>query len=306
MKPLRTLAVVGRPDTPALRAPLARLIAAIVGAGAQVRVDDTLMTETGLIAEQPSLAIPAAQLFDGADAIIAIGGDGTMISVARRAAQANIPFVGVNQGRLGFLTDISSKLIEKTIPSMIAGEYREEQRCLLAASLKRDAQRTSARDLEEQMLAMNDVVLSRGSAGNMIEMQVVIDGKPAYTLRADGLIISTPTGSTAYALSANGPIVHPAVSAMLMVPVAPHALTNRAVVLPDACEIVVQMIRGHDAGLHCDGQSHFAMSEGDELRVALSPLKARLLHPADYDYYAMLRQKLAWGETADKFHGETN
>ncbi len=302
--PLTSFALVGRPDTPELAAPLMRLLAVLDRAGATVQVDEALVATTGITLPKSASSVPSAQILEGVQAVIAAGGDGTLISVARRAALMNIPVLGINQGRLGFLTDVSAREIETVIPEILRGLYTEERRALLHAELNRDATLSTARDLSERALAINDVVLSRGATGSMIEMEVAIDLRPAYTLRADGLIVSTPTGSTAYALSAQGPIVHPSVPAMLMVPVAPHALTNRPVVLPDTSTIVVRMLRGRDAGLHCDGQAHFAMSEGDELTVVRSEYSARLIHPLTYDYFSMLRRKLAWGETADKFHSE--
>jgi NAD+ kinase len=304
MTPLTRLAIIGRPDTPELAAPLTRLLTVLAAAGCTARVDEPLLRATAVSLPNNARSVPTAQLFDDVEAVIAMGGDGTMIAAARNVAPRDIPLIGINQGRLGFLTDISARDLETALPAVLAGARAEESRAMLQILLNRDASLTRARDVQENALALNDVVLSRGSAGSMIEMEVIIDAKPAYTLRADGLIVSTPTGSTAYALSADGPIVHPAIAAMLMVPVAPHALTNRPVVLPDTCEIRVRVLRGRDAGLHCDGQSHFLMSEGDEVQIRLSTLTVRLLHPLSYDYFAMLRRKLAWGETADKFHTE--
>jgi NAD+ kinase len=305
MIPLKRIAIVGRPNTPELRAPLVRVLSACDAIGVHAMIDEALIAATRAEPSAKARVLPAAQLFANVDAVLAMGGDGTMISVARNAAKHDVPIFGINQGRLGFLTDLSARDIETALPAMLAGEYTIEERSMLTATLKRDATQSKARDLHEHALAVNDVVLSRGSAGSMIEMQVIIDDRPAYTLRADGLIVATPTGSTAYALSADGPIVHPSVAAMLMVPVAPHSLTNRPVVLPNNASLVVRVLRARDdAGLHCDGQLHFAMGEADEVTIARSPLRTRLLHPLSYDYFAMLRTKLAWGETAEKFHHE--
>jgi NAD+ kinase len=306
MQKISRVAIVGRPETPELRDPLARVLAVLVERGVAAQIESHLARDTaqsGVSANQT--VVPAAQIFENVDAVIAMGGDGTLISIARQAAQYDIPIIGINQGRLGFLTDIAAKEIETALPALLAGQFNEERRALLDVSLTRDGAKTQARDLREHALAVNDVVLSRGGAGSMIEMLVSIDGKAAYRLRADGLILSTPTGSTAYALSANGPIVHPEVAALLMVPVAPHALTYRPVVCPDTSTIHVEVVRGRDAGLHCDGQSHYMLGEGDAITVKKSAMSARLLHPLGYDYYAMLRQKLAWSETADKFHAES-
>jgi NAD+ kinase len=302
MQKISRVALVGRPDTPELEGPLKRVLAVLAQQGVAVQVDAQLAETTGIAGLN---TIPAERIFENVQALIAMGGDGTLISIARRAAEHDVPIIGINQGRLGFLTDVAAKEIETALPALMNGEYSEERRSLIDVSLTRDGNNTLARDLREHAVAVNDVVLSRGSAGSMIEMLVSIDGKPAYRLRADGLILSTPTGSTAYSLSANGPIVHPAVSALLMVPVAPHALTYRPVVCPDTSEIHVEVVRGRDAGLHCDGQSHYMLGEGDAIHVRKSALGARLLHPLGYDYYAMLRQKLAWSETAEKFHADS-
>jgi NAD+ kinase len=296
MKSFKSVSIVGRPDTPELRPLLERLLACIAGfdAGVRVSVDAALSRATdATLGEKVGIA-PIAESLPQADVIIALGGDGTLISVARQAAQHNVPVIGVNQGRLGFLTDIAARELETSIPAMLAGAYDEERRAILQATV----------GTQQAALALNDIVLSRGSTGSMIDMQVAVDGRVAYTLRADGLIIATPTGSTAYALSANGPIVHPAVAAMLMVPVAPHSLTNRPVVLSDSNVLTITLKRGTDAGLHCDGQSHFDIAAGESVTVRRSDLQVRLLHPRGYDYYDMLRQKLAWSETAEKFHTE--
>ncbi len=296
MKSFKSVCIVGRPDTPELRPLLERLLACIAGidAGIRVSVDAALARATSASLGDTVSAAPLADSLPQSEVIIALGGDGTLISVARQAAQHNVPVIGVNQGRLGFLTDIAARELETSIPAMLAGAYDEERRAILQATV----------GSQQAALALNDIVLSRGSTGSMIDMQVAVDGRVAYTLRADGLIVATPTGSTAYALSANGPIVHPAVAAMLMVPVAPHALTNRPVVLPDSNVLTITLKRGTDAGLHCDGQSHFDIEAGESVTVRRSPLQVRLLHPRGYDYYAMLRQKLAWSETAEKFHTE--
>jgi NAD+ kinase len=301
MQKITRIAIVGRPDTPELEGTLKRVLAVLAQHGVFAQVDAQLAQTTGIAG---LATVPAEKIFENVQALIAMGGDGTLISIARRAAEHDVPIIGINQGRLGFLTDVAAKEIETALPALMHGDYNEERRSLIDVSLTRDGNNTLARDLREHAVAVNDVVLSRGSAGSMIEMLVSIDGKSAYRLRADGLILSTPTGSTAYSLSANGPIVHPAVSALLMVPVAPHALTYRPVVCPDTSEIHVEVVRGRDAGLHCDGQSHYMLGEGDAIHVRKSKLSARLLHPLGYDYYAMLRQKLAWSETAEKFHAD--
>ena len=152
----------------------------------------------------------------------------------------------------------------------------------------------------ETAFALNDVVVSRGTMGGMVDIAVEIDGSFVYAMRADGLIVATPTGSTAYALSAQGPIVHPQVPAVVLVPVAPHALSNRPIAVSDSVAITVTVLKGKDAVVHSDGQAHFPLSEGDRVTIRRAPYAVRLLHPADHDHFAMLRQKLHWGETPER------
>ena len=152
------------------------------------------------------------------------------------------------------------------------------------------------------MQAFNEVVVNRGTQGGMIDSAAEIDGRFVYAMRSDGLIVATPTGSTAYALSAQGPIVEPSVPAILLVPVAPHALTNRPIVVGDSVTVRVTLLRGTDAWVHCDGQTHFQMAEGDKVTIRRARHTMRLLHPEGYDYFAMLRQKLHWSETPERLH----
>ncbi len=183
------------------------------------------------------------------DLAIVLGGDGTMLSIARRLAPFGVPLIGINQGRLGFLTDIPLTRMESTLDAMLAGRYLEERRTLLAAAVVRTS---GARD---DALALNEVVVNRGSLGSMIECAVEIDGRFVYSMRADGIIVATPTGSTAYALSAGGPILDPQLASFLLVPVAPHALTHRPIAISDAARISITVLSARDAGFHCDGQA---------------------------------------------------
>jgi len=220
-----------------------------------------------------------------------------MLSFARQLAPHDVPLIGVNQGRLGFLTDIPLARMETTLGAMLDGRYVEERRTLLDATVER------ADGTRERALALNDVVVNRGALGTMIDLAVEIDGRFVYSMRADGLIVATPTGSTAYALSAGGPIVAPQVPAFALVPVAPHALTHRPVAIPDSAHIAIAVSHGRDASVHCDGQAHFALSEGDRVALRCAQHRARFLHPDDHDYFAMLREKLHWSETPERLRG---
>jgi NAD+ kinase len=209
-----------------------------------------------------------------------------------------VPLIGVNQGRLGFLTDIPITRTEETLHAMLAGRYVEERRTLLAAEVAR------ADGTHETAFALNDVVLNRGGGGTMIDCAVEIDGRFVYAMRADGIIVATPTGSTAYALSAGGPILDPTIAAFALVPVAPHALTHRPIAIADTATIALTLERGPGAALHCDGQAHFALVEGERVTVRRAPHAARFLHPEDHDYFAMLREKLHWSETPERLRGK--
>ena len=290
-KPFATIAVVGRQASPGNTEPLDRLACFLTARGHRVLLD----AETAAFAPLPGYATASTDdLGREATLGIVVGGDGTILSAARRFAPFVLPLIGINQGRLGFLTDVTLAGMEVTLSAMLDGAYVEETRTLLEAVLTRGS------GGGERSLALNDVVVNRGALGGMIDCAVSIDGRFVYALRADGLIVATPTGSTAYALSAQGPIVDPIVAAILLVPVSPHAFTYRPVALRDSVEIEISLLRGKDANLHCDGQADFSMAEGDRVVVRRAEHRVRLLHPKDHDHFAMLRQKLHWSETPER------
>jgi NAD+ kinase len=288
----RRVALVGRYASPGIAGPLSRLAAFVAARGHAVVLD----AET--VRSAPLAGYPTAEpgtLGDAADVVIVIGGDGTMLAVARQLARFDVPLIGVNQGRLGFLTDIPLANMEDVLGPILAGQHVEEHRTLLEAVVHRVGDGPV-----ETALALNEVVVNRGTSGGMIDTAVEIDGRFVYAMRADGLIVATPTGSTAYALSAQGPIVDPQVPALLLVPVAPHALTNRPIAIGDSATIRVTLLRGSDAWAHCDGHAHFRLAEGDGVEIRRSEHSVRLLHPEGYDHFAMLREKLHWSETPEK------
>jgi NAD+ kinase len=221
---------------------------------------------------------------------VVIGGDGSLISAARKLAPHDVPLVGVNQGRLGFLTDVARSNMLSAMDALMAGQFTRERRALLQAGVLRDGESVFS------ALALNDVVLSKGDLGRMIEFEVRVDDEFVYSQRSDGLIVSTPTGSTAYSLSANGPIVHPSLGSMLIVPLCPHALSSRPIALSDSSVLDVRLFLRHDARAHFDGQEHVNLQGGDCLRIERSPYCVTLMHPPGYSYFAMLREKLRWSE----------
>ncbi len=281
--------------SPGIAAPLSRLAAFLAKRGHDVVIEAETARSTQL---HGFSAVPAEVLGARADVAIVVGGDGTMLSIARRLAPLDMPLIGINQGRLGFLTDIPIARMEETLAAMLAGRYVEERRTLLAATVVR------ADGSSEAAFALNDVVLNRGGGGTMIDCAVEIDGRFVYAMRADGIIVTTPTGSTAYALSAGGPILDPQVPAFALVPVAPHALTHRPIAVADNATIALTLERGRDAALHCDGQAHFALAEGERVTVRRAPHTARFLHPEGHDYFAMLREKLHWSETPERLRNK--
>ena len=234
---------------------------------------------------------PADTLPGEVDLIVTVGGDGTMLHAARRAAPRGVPLIGVNLGRLGFLTDIPRESMLERLDAMLAGHYRAEERLMLEATI------VHASGPETAILALNDVVLQKGHSGRMHEFITSVDGAYVNTHEGDGLIVSTPTGSTAYALSCGGPIVAPDVDALMIVPICPHTLSDRPLVLKasSTVEIRVAGLHGSVAGVSCDGEETGEMREGDKLHIKASERTMRLLHPLEHSYYEVLRSKLNWG-----------
>jgi NAD+ kinase len=286
-----TVALIGKYQSPEIAEALLTLARFLRSRGCTVLVEQGTAGTTGA---SGFAVAPYESIGDRADLAIVLGGDGTILHTARRLAEFDVPLVGVNQGRLGFMTDISNESMLERIGEMLDGNFRREKRSLLEASVVRGAERVFL------TLAMNDVVVNKGEHGRMIEFEVRIDGEFIYNQRSDGIIIATPTGSTAYALSAGGPILHPAVAGIALVPLCPHALSNRPVAIAAESVIDVELIAPHDARVHCDGQMRFDACAGDTVRVARSRHTVTLLHPPGYSYFAMLREKLRWSEAPRK------
>jgi NAD+ kinase len=223
-----------------------------------------------------------------ADLAIVLGGDGTMLNIARTFAPFEVALVGVNQGRLGFLTDISLDTMYETIAAILDGQYVTEERVLLQGEVMRSGEQ------RRDVLAFNDVVVTKGVEGNMVEIDVRIDGEFIYTQRSDGLIAATPTGSTAYALSAGGPIVHPSLQVISLIPVSPHTLSNRPIVVNSSSVIEIVVKSDSDARVHFDSHSHYALQQEDRVVIRRYQHTISLLHPVGHSYYRMLREKLNW------------
>jgi NAD+ kinase len=226
----------------------------------------------------------------GADLVIVLGGDGSMLSAARELLQFGKPMLGVNRGRLGFLTDISPDRLKEQISEVMRGEYSSEERFLLDVSVLRRGEIVAEGD------ALNDVVVNSGTSAQMIEVELYIDQEFVNRQRADGLIVSTPTGSTAYSLSGGGPIMHPALDALLVLPMFPHALSSRPIVIRGDSEIRIDVLarnRIHPP-VTCDGQVNMTARPGDSVILRRNPAVLTLLHPPGYSFYASCRDKLQW------------
>ena len=224
------------------------------------------------------------------DLIVVVGGDGSLLSAARMAIKVNVPVIGINRGRLGFLTDISPQNIESHFAAVLAGEYEEEQRFLLLTRIH-DSETTYF-----QGDALNDVVLSRGNVSHLIEFDVIINQQFVCHYRSDGLILSTPTGSTAYALSAGGPIMHPQLDAIVLVPMFSHSLSSRPLVVDGQVKIDLKISERNESDLQvsCDGHESRLVKPGQLVSIEKNSQRLRLLHPRDYHYYDTLRIKLGW------------
>jgi NAD+ kinase len=225
-----------------------------------------------------------------ADLAVVIGGDGSLLAAARELVRQRVPLVGINLGRVGFMTDIGQADMRTGIGAILDGKFTIEERSLLDAEIRRGAETVL------RTIALNEAVVGKGSEGRLIEFTLSLDGEFVYTLRADGMIVATPTGSTAYALSAQGPILHPAVPAFALVPLNPHTLSARPVSVADRCRIEISLERALDARAYFDGVAHADMAEGDRLLLRRSADVMRFVHPPGYRYFATLREKLRWSE----------
>jgi NAD+ kinase len=283
----KTVGLIGKYKSPEIAEPLLKLADFLVKRGVKVLIDRLTASHIG---ENKYPVLVLEEIGRQADLAIVLGGDGTMLNIARTFAPCAVALVGVNQGRLGFLTDISIDTMFETIGTILDGKYVTEERMLLEAEVFSGEQRVF------KVLAFNDVVISKGIQGSLIELEVRIDGQFLYTVRADGLIVASPTGSTAYALSSGGPIVHPSLSVMALVPICPHTFSSRPIVISSDSLVEIIINSAADARVHFDSHSRFDLHEQDHVVVRRYGHTIRLLHPVGHNYYNMLREKLHWTE----------
>ena len=286
--PFQNVALIGKHGMPEIAGPLLRLASFLTAKGLNVVVD-SLTAEN--LKDSPYQVLTLDEMGNSIDLAIVLGGDGTMLNIARTLSLWHVPLVGVNQGRLGFLTDLTLDNMQERIEEILDGKYIVEQRLLLAAQvLRNDVEVYSGR-------AFNEVVVHRNNISSMIEFEVRVDGEYLYNQRADGLIVATPTGSTAYAMSAGGPILHPSLDVLELVPISPHSLSNRPIVVKSSSVLEILVHRTNDIHVRFDSHTSYNLQLHDKIIVTRHPASVCLLHPVGHSYYNTLREKLLWNQT---------
>ncbi|SFF44661.1 NAD+ kinase [Fontimonas thermophila] len=289
MSEFRTIGLIGRHGDVRIAPTLLQLCQDLLDLGRTVlvEIDATGLTDCPSAVERASRDEMARRC----DLVIVVGGDGTLLSAARAVAPAGVPVLGVNQGRLGFMVDVAPVEMRETLAAVFAGRYVREQRLLLEACVHR------AGGIAGPFLAVNDVVIRNQAAIRMLEFETWLDGEFISQHRADGFIVSSPTGSTAYALSGGGPVLHPALEAIALVPICPHTLSDRPIVV-GAHQTVRVVLHGNPTTLAmctCDGQHSESLAAGETLEIRRSAVRLHLIHPINYSYFNILRNKLHWG-----------
>lgn len=285
--PVRTCALVGRFSDPRIAESVGTLLPHLQSRGVHVLVND----DAELPRNAPVTRVPERTLGERADLVIAVGGDGTLLYAARLVARHNVPLLGVNRGRLGFLTDVMPQDMLSSVDAALAGELEADERPLLTARLHRAGAEAA------QSFALNDVVMQKHDTGRTLDFETRIDGNYVNTHDGDGVIVASPTGSTAYALSCSGPIIEPHLPALVIVPICAHTLSDRPIVVAAHRGIEVVLLERADtqANVTCDGALLGAMTPADRLEVTTAQERVTLLHPPGHDYYRLLRSKLHWG-----------
>lgn len=294
MRDFQSIALTGKQTDPRVVESLRQLVPHLLDAGRRVILDEAVSID---IDHLPVERLSQESLVAEADLLVAVGGDGTMLYANRLAAGAGLPLLGINRGRLGFLADIGTDEMLERVSEVLAGQYAEEHRMMLQAELDDGSEPL-------RCMALNDVVLQRRETGRMLDFETWIDGSYVNTHGGDGLVVATPTGSTAYALSGGGPILHPGTGAIALVPICPHTLSDRPLVVGAEAEIEVRLVERADtrAEVICDGGVLGELLAGSRLRITRASCAAILIHPVDHDYFRILRSKLHWGR-GNRRHG---
>lgn len=295
----KTIALTGKYRDPRVGDSMLILARHLAGAGARVLLDPEIRMEfPGIEVE----SLPEAELAAAADLVIAVGGDGTMLYASRLVAGRDVPLLGINRGRLGFLADITPGEMLRRLDEVLAGDYDEDRRLMLEAVIDKDG------EPPRRALALNDVVLQKRDTGRMLDFENWVDGLYVNTHGGDGIVIATPTGSTAYALSGGGPIIHPSLDAITLVPICPHTLSDRPIVIRADSSIEIRVLERPDtrAEVACDGFALGELGAGARLRVRAAREQVMLIHPRGHDYFRLLRSKLHWGRgSQSRFDGAT-
>ncbi len=287
-KIIRTVGIISRPRREDICRVVPPLIDWLHAHGAEVVCD---LETRGCIGELAGETLKREDLPARSDLLIVLGGDGTLLSAARLAAERKVPILAVNLGGLGFLTTVSQDEIYPILEEIFSSKHRVSERVMLEADIVRGGA------LVRQQIALNEAVINKAALARIMDLELRVDGEYVTTYKADGLILCTPTGSTAYSLSAGGPIVYPIVEAFVVTPICPHTLTNRPLVIPDSAKIEIDFQAGEDSVfLTLDGQVGFELAPGDHIIVRKAPEKLRLIRQAKKTYYEILRSKLKWGE----------
>ena len=284
------IGLIAKPDDPRVADSLLRLTELLIEYGCKISLER--QTATNLLIHHNFPMCESAELGKNCDLVISMGGDGTLLHTARSLIDHDVPLLGINLGRLGFLVDISPDQLQERLGEIFQGNYLEEQRIMLVVSIG------NAHGPHRVNHAFNDVVVHKWEAARMIEVDTFIDERLLNSMRSDGLIVATPTGSTAYALSGGGPIMDPDMDAMVIVPICPHSMNYRPYVFDGNCEVElkVQDESCPHAQVSCDGQINMAIAPGDVIRIKRHPKRVRLIHPPEYNHFQVLRTKLRWGE----------
>jgi NAD+ kinase len=285
LEPPRRVGIVGKAHHPQIRPVVEHLVRRFAGLGAALVIE-----ERTAIWEDLALPRVASLLGEGLDLIVVLGGDGTLLSVARTAQAEGIPLLGVNLGSLGFLTETALDRLDPVIDAVGAGRCTVEERIMLEVGVHHGER------AHGPFVVLNDAVINKSALARMIEMEAAVDGVYLTTYRADGLIVATPTGSTAYSLAAGGPIVYPDMEAVVVTPICPHTLTNRSLVVPDRVTVEVTIHSGQDIHLTLDGQLGIELAPADRVRIRKAGACTRLVRCPDSEWFGVLRQKLKWGE----------
>ncbi len=287
--PLKTIGVIGKYGDPRIAPVITGLIDFLLGRGLKVLIEDATADSLKL---HHARVYSIAEIGKHIDLAVVVGGDGTMLNAARNVAGFKVPMIGVNLGRLGFLTDIAASSMLADLGKVLDGDYKIEERLMLTAEVVRDEQTMHT------SIAFNDVVINKGPLARLIEFECYVNDEFVNSVRADGVIVATPTGSTAYAMSAGGPILQPTLPAIVLVPICPHTLSDRPLALSSDCHIEIVMTNTSSQGAHVtfDGQSNYSLRDHDRISVRRDTTPVILIHPSWRNHFEVLRAKLRWSE----------